>query len=235
MVRAVADRAFLPAKSPLRAGGGHDDPDREDDRLGDQAPVPLWRRVHRTVPLRSPALLVPDVDLDARRLLWRSGPAGSELPLVVRRPRPPRRVLRPRLDQGVRPQRYGRGGRRRRWHRDHRRPRLAQDPRGARRASGARRQPDQEPGRAPLSGADADHRPTRRLRADLRYCGRCPRRGDLQRAAWGLLRDPLQQRLGHRPVGVSAEVHAFRSDHRDRLLVQGDDRLGRCRGGWAAR
>ena len=60
------------------------------------------------------------------------------------------------------------GRRRRRRHRDHRRPRGAQDPRGARRAAGARRRPDQEPRRPALSRPDADHRPARHLRADLR-------------------------------------------------------------------
>src|SRR6266436_596965 len=49
--------------------------------------------------------------------------------------------------------------RRRRRHRDHRRPRRPQDPRGARRAPGPRRRPDQEPGRAALPFPDADHRP----------------------------------------------------------------------------
>ena len=65
-------------------------------------------------------------------------------------------------------------------HRDHRRPRRPQDPRGARRAAGARRRPDQEPGRAPLPGADADHRPDGHLRAALR-----DRRRHLRRAAYG--------------------------------------------------
>ena len=50
----------------------------------------------------------------------------------------------------VRDRGHGRRGRR---DRDHRRPRGPQDPRGARRAAGAGRRPDQEPGRAALSRA----------------------------------------------------------------------------------
>ena len=56
-------------------------------------------------------------------------------------------------------------------HGDHRRPRRAQDPRGARRAPGARRGPDQEPRRAALPRADDRHRAVQRLRDHLRATG----------------------------------------------------------------
>ena len=42
-----------------------------------------------------------------------------------------------------------------------------------------------------------------------------------------VLRDPAQQREHHRPVGIRGEDDAVRRDHRDRLLLQGDDRVGR--------
>ena len=45
-----------------------------------------------------------------------------------------------------------------------------------------------------------------------------------------VLGDVLQQRLDHRPVGLGGEDDAVRRDHRDRLLLQGHDRLGRGRG-----
>ena len=46
-----------------------------------------------------------------------------------------------------------------------------------------------------------------------------------------VLLDVLQQRRDHRPVGIGGQDHAVRRDHRGRLLLQGDDRLGRGRGG----
>ena len=113
--------------------------------------------------------------------------------------------------------------RRRRRHRDHRRPRRPQDPRGARRPAGARRRPDQEPGRAALPRADGRHRPARHLRDRLRPQRRHRRRAALQPVARRLLRDPLLQRLGHRHLGLGADVHDVRRDHRGRLLLQGDD------------
>ncbi len=51
------------------------------------------------------------------------------------------------------------------------------------------------------------------------------------RAARAVLGDLLQQRLHDRPVGLAREDDAVRRDHRDRLLLQGDDRLRRGRGG----
>ena len=66
MVRSVADRAFLPAKSLFEQVGDMMILTAQDDRLGDPSAVPLRRRVHRPVPLRPPALLVPDDDLDRR-------------------------------------------------------------------------------------------------------------------------------------------------------------------------
>ena len=67
---------------------------------------------------------------------------------------------------------------------------------------------------------------------DLR---RDPRDARQPRAARAVLRDLLQQRRDDRPVGVGGQDDAVRRDHRDRLLLQGDDRLGRRRGGGARR
>ena len=171
MVRAVADRAFLPAKSLFEQVGEHDDPDREDGHGRDPAALSLRRRVHRPVPLRPAAVLVPDDDLDRRLRLRRPGPPGGQLPLSLRRARPPRRLLRPGLDPRVRPLRDRGRGRRGRRDRDHRRSRRPQDPRGARRPAGARRRPDQEPRRAALPRPDADHRAARHLRAIFGIAG----------------------------------------------------------------
>ena len=220
----------VPARQVLvRTGRGDDDPHRAYDRLRGQAALPLRRGVHRPVPLRPAALLVPAAGLDRRLRLRRPRPAGGQLPLALRRPRPARRLLRARLDPRVRPLRHRRRRRRRRRHRDHRRPRRPQDPRGARRPAGARRRPDQEPGRAALPGADADHRPARHLRAGLRDQRRHPHRAALPPAARRLLRHPLLQRLDHRPLGLGDQVHPVRRDHRGRLLLQRDDRLRRRR------
>ncbi len=41
----------------------------------------------------------------------------------------------------------------------------------------------------------------------------------------GLLRHPAHQRLGDRALGVDPEDHPVRGDHRDRLLLQGHERL----------
>ena len=158
------------------------------------------------------------------------GPAGGRGALAVRRARPARRLLRPHRDPLDRPAGHRRRRRRRRRHRDHRRPRRPQDPRGARRPAGARRRPGQEPGRAALPGPDGDHRPARHLRDRLRPLRRHRRRAALQAVARRLLRHPLLQRHGHRHLGLGADVHDVRRDHRRRLLLQGDDRLGRRRG-----
>ena len=56
------------------------------------------------------------------------------------------------------------------------------------------------------------------------------RRDRLRPAPRRLLRDPLHQRLDHRSLGLLAQVHPVRSDHRDRLLLQGHERLRRRRG-----
>ena len=104
------------------------------------------------------------------------------------------------------PVRHRRGRRRRRRHGDHRGPRCPKDPRGAGCSPGARRRPDQEPGRPALPRADADHGAVGHLRADLRHRRRARRGAALQRAVRRILRDPLQQRLGHRPLGIGAEV-----------------------------
>ena len=95
--------------------------------------------------------------------------------------------------------------RRRRRHRDHRRPRRPQDPRGARRAPGARRRPDQEPRRPTVPGADDRHRAVQHLRADLRHLRRRPRHAHLRRPVRAVLRHPAQQRLHHRPMGIGGQ------------------------------
>ena len=46
-----------------------------------------------------------------------------------------------------------------------------------------------------------------------------------------LLRHALQQRLGHRPLGLDPQVHDVRRDHRGRLLLQRDECVRRRRGG----
>ena len=56
-----------------------------------------------------------------------------------------------------------------------------------------------------------------------------------RRAARPVLGDVLHQRLGHGPLGVGPQVHDVRRDHRDRLLLQGHDRVGRRRGGGPGR
>ena len=45
-----------------------------------------------------------------------------------------------------------------------------------------------------------------------------------------VLGDLLHERVDHGPVGRRPEVHAVRRDHRDRLLLQGHDRVRRRRG-----
>ena len=96
--------------------------------------------------------------------------------------------------------------RRRRRDGDHGGPRRAQDPRGAGRAAGARRRPGQEPRRAALPRADARDRPVRRLRAAVRHLRRHRRDARQRRAARPLLRDLLHERLDDRPVGLAPEV-----------------------------
>ena len=51
----------------------------------------------------------------------------------------------------------------------------------------------------------------------------------------GLLRDALQQRLGHRPLGLDPQVHDLRRDHRRGLLLQRDECVRRRRGGGPCR
>ena len=152
-------RSSVPADEERpRRGREHDDPDRQDDRLGDPPAVPVRERVRRPVPVRDEAVLVPAADLDGRVRLRGAGAAGRQLPRAVRRAGPARRLLRARVDPRVRAVRRRDRARRRGRDRDHRRPRRAQDPRGARRAPGARRRSGQEPGRAAVPRADAGHR-----------------------------------------------------------------------------
>ncbi|CAA9509372.1 MAG: Conserved hypothetical integral membrane protein YrbEa, partial [uncultured Solirubrobacteraceae bacterium] len=217
-------------EEPARRGRGHDDPHGQDDHVRPASAVPLRRRVRQPVPLRPEALLVSAARLDGRLRLRRAGPAGGELPGPVRRDRPPRRVLRARLDPRVRAvrdrDRAGGGG----GHRDHRRSRRAQDPRGARRAAGARHRPDQEPRRAALPRAHARDGVVQRLRAAVRRLRR--RAGDARQpgAAGRLLGELLRPGVADGPVGLDAEDDVVRGDHRDRLLLQGDDGVRRGRG-----
>ncbi len=53
-----------------------------------------------------------------------------------------------------------------------------------------------------------------RLRPAVRDRRRAVRRDRLRPAARRLLRDAVHQRLGHRPLGLAAQVHAVRRDHR---------------------
>src|SRR4051794_271080 len=95
--------------------------------------------------------------------------------------------------------------------------------RGPRRARGGRgrpRAPHRWPGqrrRRHLRGAVRD------LRRDHRHAGQ-------RRASRPVLGDLLYQRVDHGPLGVGPEDHLVRGDHRDRLLLQGDDRVGWRRG-----
>ena len=195
VVRAAADRVFLPTKNLL-------------EQVGDMMILTGKTLVSALRPPYPYGTEFVQQFLFVLRLCWlpltistiafgygAPGPAGGQLPRPVRRDRPPRRLLRARLDPRVRAVRDGDHPRRRRRHGDHRRPRRAQDPRGARRAPGARRRPDQEPRRAALPGADDRHRPVQHLRADLRHLRRRAGHADLRRAARPVLRDAAQQRV----------------------------------------
>ena len=174
--------------------------------------------------------------ISTRRLrLRRPGPAGGQLPLPVRRARPPRRLLRPRLDPRVRPIRHRGRRRRRRRHRDHRRPRRPQDPRGARRAPGARRRPDQEPRRAPLPRPDADHRADGHLRADLRDLGGIGAELLYNQPLGGFFATLFNNASVTDLWGSVLKTTLFGAIIADRLLLQGDDRLRRRRGGRSSR
>ena len=86
MVRAAADRTFLPAKSLFEQVGNMLILTGKTIVAAVKPALPLRGRVHRPVPLRPAALLVPDDGLDDRRELRRPGPAGRELPDPVRQP-----------------------------------------------------------------------------------------------------------------------------------------------------
>src|SRR3954452_2412967 len=224
-------QSVLADQEPARAGRGHDDPHGQDDHVGAPAALSVWRRVRDPVPVRAAAVLVPAARLDRGVRLRSARPPGGQLPCAVRVPGSPRRLLRAGERARVRAVRdRGDHGRRRR-HGDHRRPGRAQDPRGARRAAGARRRPGQEPRGPALPGADDRDRPLQHLRAAVRHLRRRTRDADLQRSARPVLRDAVDERVDSRPVGVGGEDHPARRGHRDRLLVQGDDRLGRRGGG----
>src|SRR5262249_6981626 len=79
-------------------------------------------------------------------------------------------------------------------------------------------------------GAHAGDRPVRRLRAAVRDLRRRPGHPGQPRAARAVLGHVLHERQHDRPLGVGPEVHAVRRDHRDRLLLQGHDGVGRRRG-----
>ena len=207
--------------------------DRQDDPLGRGSAVPVRRRARRTVPVRAAPGLVSAADHHCGDQLRRAGSAGGELPHAVRRARSPRRLLRARGDPRNRSVDHRDRRRRRRRHGDHRRPRRAQGARGARRAAGARRRPGQEPRRAALSGADGRDRPVRHLLTAVRHLRRHRRRARQRPAARAVLGHAVRQRLDDRPVGLGSEDHLLRRDHRDRLLLQGHDRIRRRRGRWA--
>ncbi|CAA9466673.1 MAG: Conserved hypothetical integral membrane protein YrbEa, partial [uncultured Rubrobacteraceae bacterium] len=224
-------RSRLPAgEEPARRSGRHDDPDGQDDRLGDPPAVPVRRRVRGPVPLRPQALLVPARRLDRRLRLRRPRPAGRELPRALRGARPPRRLLRPRVHPRVRAVRDRDRARRRGGHRHHRGPRRQKDPRGARRPPGARRRPGEEPRGAALPCPHARDGPLQHLRAALRHLRRHRRHAGQRRAARAVLGDLLHERVRHGPLGLRAQDDDVRRHHRDRLLLQGHDGVRRRRG-----
>ena len=69
----------------------------------------------------------------------------------------------------------------------------------------------------------------------VRHLRRRHRDARQRRAARPVLRDVPHERVDHRPLGLGAQVHAVRRDHRDRLLLQGHDRVRRRRRASAAR
>ncbi|CAA9492728.1 MAG: Conserved hypothetical integral membrane protein YrbEa, partial [uncultured Solirubrobacteraceae bacterium] len=213
-----------------RGSRGHDDPHRQDGHVGAAAAVSVRHRVHQPVPVRAEAVLVPAAREHGLRGLRRPRPAGREHPHAVRVDRSPGRLLRPRLDPRVRAahHRDHRLGRRR--HRDHRRPRRPQDPGGARCPAGPRRRPGQEPRGPALPRAHAHHGAVRHLRAAVRHLRRRAGDADQRCAARAVLGDLLHQRVDDRPLGIRPQVHRLRRDRRDRLLLQGHDRVGRSRG-----
>src|SRR6185437_9644130 len=203
---------------------------RQDDLLCPAPALPLRRRVRLPVPVRLAPVLVPAPDLHGGDLLRGPRPASGQLPHDLRRLGSPWRDLRAGSDPRDRPQRDSHRPGRRRRHSDYRRPRRAQDPRGARRPPGARRRPRQEPCRAQVPGPHARDGPVQRLRDPVRPVRRCARRARQRSALGPLLGHPVRQRLHHRPVGLGPEDHHLRGDHRDRVLLQGHDRLRRRRG-----
>ena len=146
----AADRVFLPTKNLLEQVGDMMILTGKTLVSAVRPAVPVRHRVRPAVPVHAAALLAAAADHDDLLRLRRTGAPGRELPGHLRSHRPARRLLRPQLGQGVRTDRLRDHPGRRRRHGDHRRPRRPQDPRGARRASGARRRPDQEPRRAAL-------------------------------------------------------------------------------------
>ena len=66
------------------------------------------------------------------------------------------------------------------------------------------------------------------LRDHLRADRRDPRHSVFRRSARSFLRDAAEQRVHHRPLGVGCEDNVVRRDHRDRVLLQGDDCVRRC-------
>ena len=169
-------------QEPARAGRRDDDPDGQDDRLGDPPAVPYGTEFVQQFLF---ALRLCWFPLTISTIAFGYGAPGLQAGNFL--------ILFGALDRlggffvlaSIRefaPVRDGHHPGRRRRHRDHRRPRRAQDPRGARRPPGARRGPDQEPGGAALPGADDRHRAVQHLRADLRHLRRRPGHADLPRA-----------------------------------------------------
>ena len=183
MVGAIADRAFLPAKNLFEQVGNMMILTGKTFAATVRPPYPYGGEFIGQFLFALQLCWFPMAVSMVAVSFGAPGPAGGQLPLPVRRPGPPRRLLHPRLGARVRAVRERDHRRRRRRDRDHRRPRGAQDPRGARRAAGARRRPDQEPRRPALPRPDADHRAARRLRDHLRDLRRRDRRGHVRPAA----------------------------------------------------
>ena len=224
--------AGLPAREVrLRAGGGDDDPHREDGRLGGAAALSLRRGAGLAVPLRAQALLVPAADLDLRPLPRRSGlQAAGVLSLFGALDRlggffvlTAIRWIGPLVTAVV----------------------VAGVAGTAITADLGARKIREELDALQVLGVDPVKNlvvprflalmvitgAARHLRDRLRPHRRHRRRAALPAVARRLLRDPLLQRLGHRHLGLGPDVHDVRRDHRRRLLFQGDDRVGRGRGG----
>ena len=210
MVRAVADRAFLPTRNVL-------------EEVGDMVILTGKTIVSAIRPPYPYGGEFVSQFLFALKLCW-FPLLISMVAIRLRRPGCRRRTSSTlfgaidrlggffvlAVDPRVRAVRDCDHGRRRRRHGDHGRPRRAQDPRGAGRAAGARRRPGQEPRRPALPRADARDRPVRRLRDLLPASSAASSRTLVNGGATGpVLRDLLHERLDDRPVGLGAQGTLF--------------------------